>query len=104
MFNIHTLEWDEDILKFAGISPSMLCELKEATYFAPLKDSMAELLGIKSGIPVIIGGSDGALNQIGAGALKRGIMTLSVGLAERSGWRITNRCYLKTDPPGAITA
>jgi len=79
MFNIHTLEWDEDILKFAGISPSMLCELKEATYFAPLKDSMAELLGIKSGIPVIIGGSDGALNQIGAGALKRGIMTLSVG-------------------------
>jgi len=79
MFNIHKLDWDEDILKFAGISLSMMCELKEATYSAPLKDSMAQLLGLKSGIPVIIGGSDGALNQIGAGALKRGIMTLSVG-------------------------
>lgn len=79
MFNIHTLEWDEDILKFAGISPSMLCELKEATYSAPLKDSMAEYLGLKKGIPVVIGGADGALNQVGAGALKAGIMTLSVG-------------------------
>jgi len=79
MFNIHTLEWDEDILKFAGINTSMLCELKEATYSAPLKGDMARHLGLKSGIPVIIGGADGALNQIGAGALKKGIMTLSVG-------------------------
>lgn len=79
MFNIHSLDWDEDLLKFAGISPSMLCELREATFYAPLKEDMAQLLGLKSGIPVIIGGADGALNQVGAGALKNGIMTLSVG-------------------------
>lgn len=79
MFNIHKLDWDDDILHFAGINRLMLCELQEPTYMAPLKDNMAEYLGLKKGIPVIIGGSDGALNQIGAGALKSGIMTLSVG-------------------------
>ncbi|HHX23469.1 MAG: gluconokinase [Tepidanaerobacteraceae bacterium] len=79
MLNIHTLDWDDDILKFAGISPSMLCELKEATYAAPLKDTLANYLSLKKGLPVIIGGADGALNQVGAGALRAGIMTLSVG-------------------------
>ncbi|HHY71385.1 MAG TPA: hypothetical protein GX519_07055, partial [Thermoanaerobacterales bacterium] len=79
MFNIHTLDWDDDILSFAGINRSMLCELHEPTYSAPLKDSLAEYLGLKKGLLVIIGGADGALNQVGAGALKTGIMTISVG-------------------------
>lgn len=79
MFNIHNLDWDDEILHFAGINRSMLCELQEPKYMALLKDSMADYLGLKKGLPVIIGGADGALNQIGAGALKKGIMTLSVG-------------------------
>ena len=79
MFNIHTLDWDDDILSFAGIKRSMLCELYEPIFSAPLKGSVAEYLGLKKGLPVIIGGADGALNQIGAGALKKDIMTLSVG-------------------------
>ena len=69
MFNIHTLDWDDDILSFAGIKRSMLCELYEPIFSAPLKGSV-EYLGLK-GLPVIIGGADGALNQIGAGALKK---------------------------------
>lgn len=79
MFNIHTLDWDDDILNFASINRNMLCELHEPTYLAPLKDSVAEHLGLKKGLPVIIGGADGALNQIGAGALRKDIMTLSIG-------------------------
>ncbi|WP_213974303.1 gluconokinase [Tepidanaerobacter acetatoxydans] len=79
MFNIHTLDWDDDILNFAGIDRDMLCKLHEPTYSAPLKSSVAKCLNLPKGLPVIIGGADGALNQIGAGALKKGIMTLSVG-------------------------
>ncbi|MDK2800935.1 MAG: gluconokinase [Clostridiales bacterium] len=78
-FNIHTLDWDEEILAFANIQKKQLPVLKEPTYTAPLRSDVAKELNLPSGIPVILGGADGALNQIGAGALQKGIMTLSVG-------------------------
>lgn len=53
----------------------------EGVYTALLKAGReaAEALGIKSGIPVVPVHPDGDLNQVGAGALTPGIMTLSVG-------------------------
>jgi gluconokinase len=77
--NIHTLDWDEEVLEFAGIRREQLAPLKEPTFAAPLQAAAAQELGLSPGIPVIIGGADGALNQIGDGAVKEGIMTLSVG-------------------------
>jgi len=77
--NIHTLEWDPEILAFAGLEPHMLAPLREPDSSSPLSNKAAERLGLKAGIPVIIGGPDGALNQIGAGAMRKGLMTLSVG-------------------------
>lgn len=77
--NIHTLEWDTEILKYAEVAPHMLTVLREPDSSSPLSKKAAELLGLTSGIPVITGGPDGALNQIGAGALSKGLMTLSVG-------------------------
>lgn len=77
--NTHTLDWDDEVLEFAGVKREQLASLKEPTYSAHLTSSMAEELGLTPGIPVIIGGADGALNQIGEGAVKEGIMTLSVG-------------------------
>ncbi len=78
-FNINTLDWDSDLLNFAGIDESALSPLVEPTYYAYLTETAAKEMGLPSGIPVVIGGSDGALNQIGAGAMEEGIMTLSVG-------------------------
>ncbi len=77
--NIHTLEWDEEILEFAGVSPDQMAPLSEPEYVAPLTIEAAEYLNVKPHIPVVITGPDGALNQIGAGALGDGIMTMSVG-------------------------
>lgn len=78
-FNVHTLDWDDEILEFAGIKRSQLSELKEPTYMSSLKEDIAKELNLPSGIPVIIGGPDGAMNQVGSGAVKKGVMTLSVG-------------------------
>src|SRR5690606_21243163 len=64
---------------FAGIDESALSPLVEPTYYAYLTETAAKEMGLPSGIPVVIGGSDGALNQIGVGAMEEGIMTLSVG-------------------------
>jgi len=79
MLNIHNLNWDQEILDFAGISPEQLSPLKELNYRAALTKKAAQKLGLKSGLPVLIPGPDGALNQIAAGGLKSKIMTLSVG-------------------------
>ena len=43
------------------------------------KKEGAALLGQKEGIPVVPAYPDGALNQIGSGALEQGIMSFSVG-------------------------
>ncbi|HHW04211.1 MAG TPA: gluconokinase [Thermoanaerobacterales bacterium] len=77
--SIHKLTWDEDLLDFAGISEEQLPALKDPFYAAPLKEEAAEELGLPPGIPVVIGGADGAMNQIGDGAVRNGFMTFSVG-------------------------
>lgn len=77
--NIHTLTWDNDILYFAKISAEQLPALRDPFYTAPLKKEAATELNLPPGIPVVIGGADGAMNQIGDGAVRRGFMTFSVG-------------------------
>lgn len=79
LFNIHRLDWDEEVLDFAGIKREMLSPLRESEFYAPLSKQAAAELGLPAGTPVVIGGPDGALNQIGSGAMKAGIMTMSVG-------------------------
>jgi len=77
--NIHTLDWDDEILEFAELSLDQLAPLREPEFSAPLNAQAADYLNVRAGIPVIITGADGALNQIGAGAMRDGIMTMSVG-------------------------
>lgn len=77
--NIHTATWDQELADFAGIRLDMLAPLAEADYWAPLSAEVASLTGLEAGIPVTVGCADGALNQIGSGAMSSGVMTLSVG-------------------------
>ncbi|MCF8020459.1 MAG: hypothetical protein K9L62_13830 [Vallitaleaceae bacterium] len=79
MLNIHTLDYDDTILNLIGIDRHQLGQLCNHTDIQALNSEAANLLGIKSGIPVIPTQPDGALNQVGAGALSNGVMTLSVG-------------------------
>ena len=79
LMNIHTLDWDEDVLRMLGIPAGQLAPLAEPLSHAPLQAAAAAALGVDAGIPVVAGGADGALNQIGSGGMKKGIMTFSVG-------------------------
>jgi gluconokinase len=79
LFNIHTLDWDEDILDFAGVKKDCLGELREAPDTARLLSSIVELIGLPAGIPVTVGSADGALNHVGIGGSRFGIMSFSVG-------------------------
>lgn len=95
--NIHTLEWDEEILDFVGLKVSQLAPLYELDHTAPLSQEAASQLGLKAGIPVTLPGPDGALNQVGAGAMGPGIMTMSVGTS--GALRVTSPVPVLPDNP-----
>jgi len=79
LLNITSRQYDIDILKEIGIKEEQLGRLVSYKDIRPLSKKGAELLGLESGIPVIPANPDGGLNQVGAGALRDGIMTFSVG-------------------------
>ncbi len=77
--NINTLNWDPDSLALSHTKERNFPKLVDHSYMRPLLPAYASLLGVKAGIPVLAAHPDGALNQVGSGALQSGIMTLSVG-------------------------
>ena len=79
LFNIKDKKYDAKRLQEIGITEDQLCKVVTYKDTAPLSEEGAKLLGLKAGIPVIPACADGALNQVGAGALEEGAMTFSVG-------------------------
>jgi gluconokinase len=79
LINVHTRDWDPETLADIGICTGQLGRIANFHETAPLSATGAVLLGIKSGIPVLPSQPDGALNQIGSGALVEGVMTFSIG-------------------------
>lgn len=79
LLNIHTLDWDELALSLAGAGADQMPPLVPWNTTFPLAEEAAKALGLLQGIPVLAACADGALNQVGAGALGEGIMTISVG-------------------------
>lgn len=79
LLNVHKRTYDMELLGELGIALEQLPMLAGDGEVFQLSEEGAKLLGLKAGIPVIPTNSDGGLNQIGAGALQHGVMTLSVG-------------------------
>lgn len=79
MLNIRTKKYEPALIEELGITEDLLPEVITYEKTFPLLGEAAEYLGIREGIPVIPSNSDGGLNQIGVGALKKGVMTFSVG-------------------------
>ncbi|WP_434451727.1 gluconokinase [Lentzea sp. E54] len=76
LMNIHTLQWHEPSLEFAGVTADQLPPLVEPTHSTPLT---AEIPGLRPGIPVIVGGGDGPLGNLGVGAASPGAGAVSLG-------------------------
>lgn len=79
LLNIHDLAWDAQTLELLGLDASRLPRLTDHRETLSLCREGAALLGLPAGTPVLPNHPDGALNQVGAGALRPGVMTLSVG-------------------------
>jgi gluconokinase len=76
LMDIHRLAWHPESLEFAGISAPQLPELLAPTDSAPLT---AAVPGLPVGLPVVMGGGDGPLANLGVGAVVPGVAALSLG-------------------------
>ncbi|WP_100374492.1 gluconokinase [Bacillus sp. FJAT-45037] len=80
LFNIHEFTWDQVALDLAGIKIEQLSKPVEPTYqFTGLNPTLAVQLGLPQDIPFVAGGSDGALANIGLGAIHPGETALTIG-------------------------
>jgi gluconokinase len=79
LLNIQTLDYSDLALELADLEREQLPALGGDFDAAPLSAAGAALLGLRSGIPVTLGQADGAMNQLGAGMLRPGYMTFSMG-------------------------
>lgn len=70
LFNLSQLDWDTEALALAGIQPDHLSELVPATdLLRGMKPQYAESLGLHPDTPVAVGANDGALANLGVGAV-----------------------------------
>lgn len=79
LMDITGKDFDPELMGDLGITPANLGQLVPYDRSFPLNRTGADVLGLPSGIPVLPANSDGGLTQIGSGALREGVMTLSVG-------------------------
>ncbi len=70
MMNIECLCWNDKILNFLGISQDKLSSVVSPTHTAK---------SLKKNHILILGGGDGALANLGTGAMKKGRMSLTIG-------------------------
>ncbi|GAA2832941.1 gluconokinase [Crossiella cryophila] len=79
LMNIHRLAWHQPSLDLAGITADRLPELLAPTDTLPLRAQIAEATGLPPGLPVVAGGGDGPLANLGVGAVRPGMAALSLG-------------------------
>ncbi|MDN5277074.1 MAG: xylulokinase [Clostridiales bacterium] len=73
MLNINKGKWAEDVLSEAGVDVHKLPELMPSFHvLGGLSKQAADILGLKAGTPVVVGGGDGACATKGAGVVKKG--------------------------------
>lgn len=70
LLNIHTLQWDDEVLEYLNIKPQQLSNVCEVTH---------QCKGISDDFLYVIGGGDGALANLGTGAMNKNCIALTIG-------------------------
>jgi len=79
-FDLNKWQWSEKIIDCSGIDGELLPGAKKSTdILGELTSNAAEAMGLKAGIPVVIGGGDGSCAAVGVGSIKPGMAYNYVG-------------------------
>jgi xylulokinase len=80
-FNLHTHEWDRELLQACGIEPHKLPQVKcMGKYTAAIQPQVAAELGLSPAVRIVLGAQDQKCAAIGAG-IADGVATVSLGTA-----------------------
>jgi gluconokinase len=80
LLNLQSLTWDTGVLRLAGVQVDQLPPLvSPATIVGGLTAEAAAATGLPAGLPVVAGGSDGAMACLGTGIAAPGQMVITVG-------------------------
>ncbi len=80
MLNVRTLTWDSQALALSGLSSDQLSPLGDAEDSLPgLLPEAARALDLPEGTPVVLGASDAANSNLGAGAVSAETAVLMIG-------------------------
>ncbi len=79
LFNLADEAWDAGALDYAGIDADRLPAPVPPTTTLALTTEGAALVGLEAGTPVVAGGSDGPLANLGLGAIRPGAVACSIG-------------------------
>lgn len=80
LYNLHNLEWDQELLQMLGITEHHLSHVLPTTHVERLLQSeAAAAMGISIATPLVLGAGDGVLANIGSGAVNPGQVTASIG-------------------------
>lgn len=80
LLSMHSLAWEAEALALAQIDAGRLPTLVPPTAtVGGLSAEAAALTGLPAGLPIVAGGSDGALANLGAGVVQPGQMVITIG-------------------------
>jgi gluconokinase len=79
LMRLDDLDWDAEALELAGVRWNQLGTPVPATEVYELEATVGERVGLDAGTPVVIGGGDGPLANVGVGAVRPGVAACSIG-------------------------
>lgn len=90
LLDLRTHQWSEKALSMAGIDAGRLCRLAQPQeVVGEITHAAASETGLPQGLPVMPGGGDGGMANIGAGGAKVGSVVVTVGTS--GAVRVTTR-------------
>ncbi|WP_454193226.1 gluconokinase [Paenibacillus sp. Marseille-Q7038] len=80
LFNLEQLNWDQEALEVAGITPEQLSQLVPTTHvLTGLDPYYAKEMGLNPSTAFVVGASDGVLSNLGVGAIHPGEVAATIG-------------------------
>ena len=71
--------WDPEAVALSGARLDQLPPVLPTTATLPLDATVAHIVGLPAGTPVVVGAGDGPLGNLGTGAIRPGVAGLSLG-------------------------
>ncbi len=79
LLDITTRSWNPNAIALAGVREEQLSPILSTTAALGLTKTVAARLGMPTATPVVVGAGDGPLGNLGTGALRPGVVGLSIG-------------------------